>query len=584
IFLSMYNTVKKNTFEHRFRYLEAGAHTFVFFSKIIEWIMTYNGLETCILNSFSYDNESTTSRADDYPTDSLDDDDLSCSSSKDGFGSVSSHWLMNKEEEHGPNEWGACNSPREVWSREKVAYSVQLSDVEAMKERFAKLLLGEDVSGGCKGHSSALALSNAITSLAASVFGELWKLEPLPEDRKGKWRTEMDWFLSPTNYMVELVPAKQNGANGILEIMTPKARSDVHMNLPALQKLDSMLIETLDSMVNTEFWYSDGGSRAEGRSGSARHSMKWWLPSPRVPISGLSASERKKLELRGKLVHQVLKAAKSINQNILLEIPVPNVIIDALPKASFNFSGRAALGEDLYRALSTESTAVEKIVQSLDLKTEHKILETANRLEAAVFAWKQRISKMVNGKSPARNSWSFKKDSESEVDKVEGWSERAEALLLLLKTRYPNLPQTFIDVTKVQYNKDIAHSVLEAYSRVLGNLACSILSRISDILQEDDLNNPNSTIAAFKFDCFSSINLDRLSDTPARRIRHSLIDQMNNVDGHFCYSSVSKCSTEDFSDSEAKTSTSTATATPCSSRAWCYGREVFRSVSPRTSP
>lgn len=40
------------------------------------------------------------------------------------------------------------------------------SDVELMKERFAKLLLGEDMSGGGKGVSSALALSNAITNLA----------------------------------------------------------------------------------------------------------------------------------------------------------------------------------------------------------------------------------------------------------------------------------------------------------------------------------------------------------------------------------------------------------------------------------
>ena len=38
--------------------------------------------------------------------------------------------------------------------------------MELMKERFAKLLLGEDMSGGGKGVSSALALSNAITNLA----------------------------------------------------------------------------------------------------------------------------------------------------------------------------------------------------------------------------------------------------------------------------------------------------------------------------------------------------------------------------------------------------------------------------------
>lgn len=42
------------------------------------------------------------------------------------------------------------------------------SDMELMKEKFSKLLLGEDMSGGGKGVSSALALSNAITNLAGN--------------------------------------------------------------------------------------------------------------------------------------------------------------------------------------------------------------------------------------------------------------------------------------------------------------------------------------------------------------------------------------------------------------------------------
>lgn len=41
-----------------------------------------------------------------------------------------------------------------------------MTEIELIKERFAKLLLGEDMSGGGKGVSSALALSNAITNLA----------------------------------------------------------------------------------------------------------------------------------------------------------------------------------------------------------------------------------------------------------------------------------------------------------------------------------------------------------------------------------------------------------------------------------
>jgi len=40
------------------------------------------------------------------------------------------------------------------------------ADIGLLKERFAKLLLGEDMSGGGKGVSSALALSNAITNLS----------------------------------------------------------------------------------------------------------------------------------------------------------------------------------------------------------------------------------------------------------------------------------------------------------------------------------------------------------------------------------------------------------------------------------
>lgn len=44
------------------------------------------------------------------------------------------------------------------------------SEIEQMKERFAKLLLGEDMSGGGKGVSSALALSNAITNLAGTLL------------------------------------------------------------------------------------------------------------------------------------------------------------------------------------------------------------------------------------------------------------------------------------------------------------------------------------------------------------------------------------------------------------------------------
>ncbi|XP_020694626.1 rop guanine nucleotide exchange factor 14 isoform X1 [Dendrobium catenatum] len=485
----------------------------------IAGVMTYSGLESCILNSCSYDNESGgsgMSRSDGCAvTDSLDEDCASCSSSKETLSSsFSSLCLVSRkhEEDHLLDELETIQNRSK--GKVPITYSMHHLDVQTMKDRFAKLLLGEDTSGGTKGISAALALSNAITSLSVSVFGELWKLEPLPDERKNRWRREMDWLLSPTNYMVELVPAKQLGSSGgMLEIMTPKTRSDIHVNLPALQKLDSILIDVLDSMVETEFWYVEGGSRGDDRSSSGnRTSKRWWLPSPRVPDYGLSPTLRKRLSIRAKLVNQVLKAAKSINEQVLLQMPIPQAITDALPK-----SGRASLGEEIYRCITAVPYSIEETLLSMNLKSEHAVLEALNRLEGALFSWKQRISDEEIKRSPIRYPWYFARDGGSVAGRIQAWMERADMLVRLLKNRFPNLPQTFIEVTKIQYNKDVGHSILEAYSKVIVNLAFSILSRIGDILQEDDLKKPPTPISTLKFDFFSDAYLAGFKETPPGR-------------------------------------------------------------------
>ncbi|XP_066328291.1 rop guanine nucleotide exchange factor 14-like [Miscanthus floridulus] len=500
-------------------------------------VMTYNGLETCIINSSAYDDDSaisaTTGGDGCVTTDSLDDEVSSCSS-KDASGSSFSSHCLSKQEEHSLDELGTPIAIHLLPFKGKkpITYTLSASDIENMKEKFAKLLLGDDTSGGARGVCAALALSNGIINLSATVFGELWKLEPLCEDKKIRWRKEMDWLLSPTTYMVELVPTKQSGADGCtFEIMTPKARSDVHVNLPALQKLDTMLIEVMDSMIDTEFWYEESGSRADGRGKitGPRKSKKWWFPSPRVPEEGLSQFQRKRLVFQAKLVHQILKAAKSINEQVLFHMPIPAAVMDALPK-----SGRVSLGEDLYQAITTVYIPIEEIFVSLSLKTEHSVLETINRLEGAVFAWKQRILEERNKRSPGRHSWSFMKNSSSELDKMSACIERVDTLVQLLKSRYPNLPPTFIDVLKLQYNVDVGLAIVEAYSRVLVGVAFSILSRVAEILLEDDLiKKPNTPMATLKFDLSSDVYLAGITETPPGHIRRALMDQISMVDGRF---------------------------------------------------
>lgn len=133
-------------------------------------ITTNDGLETCIINNQSLEEKSGTSRGDEYPNDSLDDDSFSsCSSSKDVLESFSSKLLPR---ESCSDDWDFKRSSLHLYGKEKPGYALCFSDVEVMKERFSKLFLGEDVTGGCNGVQTALALSNAITHLA-SMFSSL---------------------------------------------------------------------------------------------------------------------------------------------------------------------------------------------------------------------------------------------------------------------------------------------------------------------------------------------------------------------------------------------------------------------------
>ncbi|XP_022017765.1 rop guanine nucleotide exchange factor 7-like [Helianthus annuus] len=83
-----------------------------------------------------------------------------------------------------------------------------------MKERFSKLLLGEDTSGCGNGVYTALAISNAITNLCATHFGQIWRLEPLCPKKKSTWQREIEWLLCVSDYIIELIPSWQTYPDG----------------------------------------------------------------------------------------------------------------------------------------------------------------------------------------------------------------------------------------------------------------------------------------------------------------------------------------------------------------------------------
>ncbi|KAL2924554.1 Rop guanine nucleotide exchange factor 12 [Bienertia sinuspersici] len=301
--------------------------------------------------------------------------------------------------------------------RSRLAYAAAdretlLKDMEMMKEKFAKLLLGEDNSGGGKGVSSALALSNAITNLAASVFGEQRKLEPMAPENRARWKKEIDWLLS---------------------IMTTKQRTDLQMNIPALRKLDAMLIDCLDNFKDQNEFYYVAKDADESEKGSKRDD-KWWLPTVKVPPNGLSEVTKKWLQFQKDSVNQVLKAAMAINAQ----------------------NGRASLGDAIYKSITVEYFDPEQFLLSMDLSSEHKILDLKNRIEASIVIWRRKMSNK-DAKSP--------------------WG-----------------------------SADVGHALLESYSRILESLAHTVLSRIEDVLYADSLAQ-NPSLAQYKRNPLTDIKI-----------------------------------------------------------------------------
>ncbi|KAL1808167.1 hypothetical protein ACET3Z_025157 [Daucus carota] len=366
------------------------------------------------------------------------------------------------------------------------------SEIEMIKERFAKLLLGEDMSGCGNGVCTALAISNAITNLCATLFGQIWRLEPLPPEKRSMWKREMEWLLSCSDHIVELIPSCQTFTDGSkLEVMTCRPRSDLYVNLPALRKLDDMLLKILDSCESTEFWYVDQGVLAPEADISStfrklqRQEEKWWLPVPRVPTNGLSEIARKQLQHQRDCTNQILKASVAINSVTLADMEIPDMYFKGLPK-----NARACLGDLIYRYIASDQFTPESLLECIGLSSEHQALEIANRVEASVYVWRGRTnpkSLSSMSRSHSRSSWGMVKEFVVDSDKKELLADRAESLLVCLKQRFPGLPQTTLDMTKIQCNKDVGKSILESYSRVLESLAFNLVARIDDLLYVDDL-------------------------------------------------------------------------------------------------
>ncbi|KAG8080571.1 hypothetical protein GUJ93_ZPchr0007g5232 [Zizania palustris] len=344
----------------------------------------------------------------------------------------------------------------------------QRTKMELMKEKYTKLLLGEDMSGS--GRVSALLWPSPMPSPIYT---------PLPPEKKAMWNREMDCLLSICEYIVQFSPKLQAMPDGSThDVMATSPRSDILINLPALEKLETMLLDILDSFDKADFWYVEQRKQSfsDSMKSFQRSEDKWWLPEPCVPDSGLSDCLHQELQHKRDQASQIHKMAMEINSGILSEMQVPLSFIETLPK-----SGKMSVGDAIYRYMSSgDQFSPDHLLNFLNLSSEHEALEIADRVEAAMYVWRRKASMTL-----MVTKWENVTELNADGDKNLILASRARSLLLYLKQRFPGLSQTTLDTSKIQYNKDIGQAILESYSRVLESLAYNIVSWIDDVLIAD---------------------------------------------------------------------------------------------------
>jgi len=119
-------------------------------------------------------------------------------------------------------------------------------------------------------------------------------------------------------------------------------------------------------------------------------------------------------------------------------------------------NGRTCLGDFIYRYITSDQFSQECLLDCIDISNEHVALEIANRLEAAIYVWRQRSHSkppLYPSRSTTKSSWDIVKDFMVDGDKRELLAERAGCILISLKQRFPGLSQTTLDTSKIQCNK-----------------------------------------------------------------------------------------------------------------------------------
>ncbi|CAI7861047.1 unnamed protein product, partial [Closterium sp. NIES-53] len=148
---------------------------------------------------------------------------------------------------------------------------------------------------------------------------------------------------------------------------------------------------------------------------------------------------------------------------------------------------RAVVGDRVYAALHANPFTDDKLLSTVDLSNQKAALKLACKLEAAEQIWMRQLALAREPQLSHTLGGSYLSTSSRDVVRLEESLQRVSSCLAAIRRRWPDLPQTTLDLAKIAFNGDIGKAVLESYSRVLEGAASNIRSRIRDVLHANYL-------------------------------------------------------------------------------------------------
>ncbi|KAG9160588.1 hypothetical protein Leryth_023996 [Lithospermum erythrorhizon] len=137
----------------------------------------------------------------------------------------------------------------------------------------------------------------------------------------------------------------------------------------------------------------------------------------------------------------------------LSEMDIPDDYTESLQK-----NGRSTLGDLFYKSITVDFFDPDQFLGTMDLTSEHKVLDLKNKIEASMVIWRRKLIKT--------DAWG------------RGSSLKTAETIPTHLAKFPGLPQFSLDISKIEHNKDVGFSVLEIYSRVLESLANTVMNRV----------------------------------------------------------------------------------------------------------